>query len=313
MKKTKRARLYFKSNPISTPKDAARILGISARTCRRAKKQLIDEWKLAKSSILHEAPKILLTDIETCMIEGYFWGLYKQRLQPNQIKKEWCILSWAAKWLYSSNIMSDVVNVDEVLVRDDKRIMSSLYSLLNTADIIVAHNLIKFDIRKINSRLLIHGFPPPMPYQMIDTLVQSRKLFAHSSHTQDHLTKLFSVSEKLSTNYQLWKDCMDGDQDALDRMVTYNRGDIRGLEDIFTIMLPWMKGIPNAGLYMDTTETVCVKPGCGNTELTWEGYYYASVNRYRAFRCNKCGGIGRSRVPETSKEKRAGLIVPVAR
>ena len=313
MNKTNTAQQYFNANPNASTRDVSKILGISKRTVRRARQGLREEWKATKGNILPEAPSILMADIETCMIEAYIWALYKQRIQPHQIKKEWSILSWSAKWLYAPNIMSDVVTPTEAINREDKRIMTSLYDLLNQADIIVAHNLVKFDIRKINSRLLFNGFPPPLPYQMIDTLTQSRKLFAHTSHTQDYLTKTYGLNTKLPTDYQLWIDCMHGDQEALDKMVEYNRGDIKGLEDYFSLILPWMRGIPNAGLYMDTDETVCVKPGCGNTELTWEGYYYATVNKYRAFRCDRCGGIGRSRVPETSKDKRKGLIVPVAR
>ena len=60
-------------------------------------------------------PKILLFDIETSLMEVYVWGLYKQFIPHTNIikdkngeEKTWYVLSWAAKWLYDENIISDM-------------------------------------------------------------------------------------------------------------------------------------------------------------------------------------------------------------
>ena len=42
------------------------------------------------------------------------------------------------------------------------------------AHIVVAHNGQAFDIKKINSRLAVHGFDPPSQYKIIDTLEKNK-------------------------------------------------------------------------------------------------------------------------------------------
>lgn len=52
---------------------------------------------------------------------------------------------------------------------DDRDIISSLWDLINKADIVVTHNGNRFDIPRINSRFIIHDLPPTKPYFSIDT------------------------------------------------------------------------------------------------------------------------------------------------
>jgi len=74
------------------------------------------------------APKILLFDIETAMMSIWVWGiLYKQKPQNHQIIEDWFCLSWAGKWLFDDEIMSDIVTPEEALKRDDNRIMGSMW------------------------------------------------------------------------------------------------------------------------------------------------------------------------------------------
>ena len=65
---------------------------------------------------------------------------------------------------------------------------------------------------------MIHGFLPPSPYQMIDTLIHSQKIAAHSSHKLDWLGQLIRNEGKLDTDYDLWVKCEQGDQESLDYM-----------------------------------------------------------------------------------------------
>jgi len=172
-------------------------------------------------------------------------------------------------------------------------------------------------LERLNSRLSANGFlAPPSTYQTIDTLLESRKVFAHTSHTQDYLTKLFKLPEKLKTEYELWIACASGDQEALDRMFEYNKGDIQGLEELYFKIRPWMRKHPNFGLYYDE-DHMSRCPKCGTTDIFWgqspNDYYYTPMGRYRTFRCNECGSIGRDRLTDITKEERAVLVSTVAR
>lgn len=262
---------------------------------------------IAQSNV---AAKVLILDIETSPMEVYTWGLYKQRISPNNVIKDWACLSWAAKWLCDSKIVSKSVNIREASAREDYRIIVDIWKLLDEADIVIAHNAKRFDIRKLNARFLQNGLKPPMPYQVIDTLVESRKAFAFSSNKLDYISNLVDGPAKDETTFDLWKRCVTGDKEALKEMEEYNRQDIVVLEDVYFAIRPWIKSHPNMGLYVESVEPVC--PNCGNTDLTWRGHYYTQAGRYRAFRCY-CGAIGRHRSTNIPKEIRPQMGRSTAR
>lgn len=243
-------------------------------------------------------------------MEVLVWGLYKQRISHENVLKEWAMLSWAAKWLFDDTVMSGVVSSVAAINRDDSEIIQEIWDLLNEADIIIAHNAAKFDVRKLNARFITNHLPPPLPYQVIDTLKVSQRHFAFSSHKLDFLTKMMGLSQKLETNYGLWKRCVAGDSKALDEMVTYNRSDVVALEELYVNLRPWIKSHPNMGLYYDKFEACC--PNCGSTNIDWLGLYTTPAGQYQAFRC-KCGAIGRDRHPNMKPKERSNLTISVAR
>src|SRR5680860_822171 len=90
-------------------------------------------------------PRILLFDIETLPMWIRVWGLYKQRPNIKQIVKDWIVLSWSAKWLDGTEMMSDILTPKEIKDRDDSRICKSIWKLIDEASIIIAHNCNRFD------------------------------------------------------------------------------------------------------------------------------------------------------------------------
>ncbi|RLC68784.1 MAG: RNase H superfamily protein [Chloroflexi bacterium] len=255
-------------------------------------------------------PKILIFDIETAPMEIYTWGLYKQHPQTHQVIKDWSLLSWSAKWLFNDTVYSQRVTGEQAIERDDSSIVKSLWALLDEADLVIGHNAAKFDVRKANLRFALNGLLPPNPYRVIDTLTHSRKVFGSSSFKMDYLNKIFGLSMKIPTNFQLWVDCVKGSNKALKEMETYNRMDVNITEELYLKLRPWMKGHPNVALYINTDETLCTN--CGNEDLEWAGYYFTPAGKYRSFRCNGCGAIGRSRISDLDKESRAKLLLSVA-
>jgi DNA polymerase elongation subunit (family B) len=249
-------------------------------------------------------PKVLLLDIETAIMEVYTYGIYEQVIRPNQIKKDWFVLSWSAKWLYSAEVKSSVVTRREAILRNDKRIISELWDLLNEADIVITHNGNRFDLPKINTRLLIHGFPPPSYYRTIDTLLIARQVFGFTSNKLDYLNKALGIDLKDDMSMEDWIQCSRGNEETLKKMEKYNRGDVVNLEDLYLVVRPWIQNHPNIGVYIQTEDGVC--RNCGSSELNWEGYYYSNTGKYRSFRCN-CGAVGRDKVNLLSNKKRKNL------
>ena len=257
-------------------------------------------------------PKILLLDMETSFMEVRVWGLYKQRIQHTNIINDWFFLSWSAKWLFSAEMLSDVLTPKEAVNKNDKRICESLWELIDKADIIIGHNCNRFDLPKINTRFYLNGLKPPMPYQTIDTLKVAQRNFSFSSNRLDYLGKLMLNHGKIKTDYELWVRCMDGDKDALTEMERYNQEDVRLLEEVYVELRPLVKSHPNLALLMDAKEQCC--PNCGGFEFEeGEGYYTTPQNRYISVRCKICGAVNRKKQSEITSEQRKVMLVPNAR
>lgn len=258
--------------------------------------------------------KILVLDIETAPVRAYVWQAWKQNVMPNQIVSDWFVLTWAAKWLFEDVVYSGALTSKEAKKQDDKRIMKSLWGMLNEADVVIAHNGIDFDIPKINTRFLLHGFMPPLPYQVIDTLKHIRKQFAFTHNKLDYVNQLLELPRKVAhEGMEMWDKCYRGDQEALDKMLEYNVGDVRILEDTYLRIRPWVKPHPNLGLHI-LDETQCTCPNCGSTKMVEEDkHYHTSVNIYLLLRCENCGATARKRQTALTIKQRRHLITPTAK
>jgi len=297
----------------------ANKLGCTNRTVRRHAGPYADRIQrilgIEPKDYKPDKAKILLLDVETAPLEVYVWSL-KQRsgwIPPSNIKKDWSILTWSAKWLFDSEIYSSRVGEDDAFNRKDDSIMQDLWRLLNEANMVVAHNGTNFDVRRVNARLAINGYIPPYPYKIIDTMTMSKRQFDFSSFALDYMNSLFNIGRKEHPGFGVWKAAVEGGQkaeEALGIMRGYCDNDIRILEELYLQVRPWLKGHPNIGLYIGATGNVC--DHCGNDNLDWGGKYFTAAGRFRSFRCGGCGGTGRDRISDLSKEERARLCVPIA-
>ena len=215
------------------------------------------------------------------------------------------MICWSAKWLFGREVLGDCLTSEEAKAQDDRRIVMSLAKLLNEADIVITHNGKKFDLLKINARMLIHRLPPVKPYQNIDTLEVAKKQFGFTSNKLDYLAKILGVDTKLETNFQLWSDCVDGKPEALEYMFKYNNWDVECLEAVYLRLRPWVRNHPNLNLYYECDEPIC--PNCGSKHLTPEGFYYTSVNKYQVFRC-ECGATSRMRTSAVDPEVKEVIL-----
>jgi hypothetical protein len=302
MTKTDKIKVLIKKDPTMQGSVIASAIGCSKRLVRKVKQEMGHGRNL---------PKILIFDIETAPMEVYVWHLWKNTVTPQMVIKDRSMLSWSAKWLFEDKIMGEKVTPVEAVNRTDESILSSLWNLLNEADMVIAHNGNQFDVKISNARFAVAGLLPPMPYKSIDTMLHARKVFGFPSYKLDCLNAYFGLDLKMDhEGMDLWKSCVSGDGAALSTMLKYNKRDVAILEELYLKIRPWMKGHPNIGLYIDTDEAVCTN--CGNEDLSWGGNYYTPAGRYRSFRCESCGAIGRSRTSDLDKETRARLLLSVA-
>lgn len=246
--------------------------------------------------------KILILDIETAPIAGYVFQLWKQNISLSQLLNSgnYFMLTWSAKWLFEDNMMNDRLTGNEALIEDDARITKSMWHLVNEADIIVGHYISGFDAPMLNSRFIMHGLNPPSPYQIIDTKLHASKQFRFPSNKLDYLATQLLGAKKIKTDFELWANCLKGDEMALEQMQLYNDMDTKLAEELYLAIRAYIKPHPNIGLFIESDVPVC--PSCGSKHLTWGNTYYTTMNSYDAFSCDECGSQGRSRKANTSKE-----------
>lgn len=283
-----------------------------ARKIAKRKTGVIIQQHPTRAYVPKDFPKILILDIETSPILAWVWSRWKQDIHLEQTVSEWFMLSWAAKWFLSAEVMSNTLTSSEVIVEEDKRILKPLWELLDEADIIVCHNGNSFDIPKINSRFIINSFPPPSPYKTIDTKIISSIQFGFSSNKLDALAEYFGFQKKKPTTFELWAKCMKGDPQALRYMEEYNKHDVVLLEEIYLKLRPWMKSHPNMGIYSDESKTICSVCGSSNVNPMYDKFYYTQTTKYPVYRCTDCYGITRGRTTVLDKEvkKNLGTSIP---
>ena len=252
--------------------------------------------RFVRSTGLTHNAKILLFDIETAPLEVYTWGLWKQNIHIGQIIKDWNIICWRGKWLFSDKVHGACQTSKEAINRDDKRVTKELWKMIDEADILIAHNLKGFDLKKANTKFLEHGMKPPSPFQMIDTLLEARKHFKFSSNKLDYLCQMLGIGAKLDTGFELWKGCLRGDKKSLNDMYVYCKQDTGILEDLYLKLRPYIKSHPNMGLYLEEDNRSNTCTNCGSKNLMYcSKPYYTQTGKYQTHRCQDCGAIIRSR------------------
>lgn len=250
--------------------------------------------------------KVLILDIETSPNVAYVWRFFKENVSPKQVKENSTILSYAAKWLGEKEVFYDDCRED----LDELGLVLGLAALLDEADVVVAHNGMRFDIPKINTACLRNGVTPPSPFKQVDTLQVVKRQFKFESNSLEHVADHLQLQHKKLAHkkfpgFELWLGCLRGDAEAWNEMREYNINDILTLEDLYLKIRAWVPGHPNAGVYIESDKTVC--PKCGSHHIQWRGYSYTSVGKFHRFRCNDCGGWGRSRTTSYDKDKRKVL------
>lgn len=261
------------------------------------------DWPSIKRS-----PKILIFDIENSYTEIASWGINKQYINKGQILNDWIMISYAAKWLYDEKVYSKVLTSKESIKKTDKRICKGIRDLLEECDIAITYNGNRYDIPKLNTRLIINKISRPSPYKSIDIFQTVSRNFAFTSKSMDYVNYSLNLERKKKTEGMgLWIRCMAGEEKALSEMKTYNIQDVVALQEQYLEIRPWIKNHPNIGLWHESKEPIC--GFCGSTNLKYaDKLYNTTVGLYYSFRCNDCHAPGRTQEKYLSKEKRKSTI-----
>lgn len=240
--------------------------------------------------------KILILDIETAPNIAYVWRFFKENVGAKQVIENSYMLSFAAKWLGEEQVY-----YEDLSNQHEKDMLLVLAALLDSADIVVAHNGDGFDLPHIQGRFLLHGIQPPSPYKQVDTVKVARKEFNFPSNSLEYLTNVLDLpvkkgGHKKFPGFELWLGVLRNDPEAWAEMKEYNIDDIRALECLYLKMLPFMRFHPNVAAFESHDEPVC--PKCGSNHMQYRGYAYTNVGKYHRLHCQSCGGWSRERLRE---------------
>lgn len=172
-------------------------------------------------------------------------------------------------------------------VNDDKEICKAAYDVLKDADVVITHNGKRFDWRLLQTRLLIHSLPVLPNIIHIDTCSESKKSLFAFNNRLNTLAKCFSIRKKVEhEGWELWVKVHARVESAMKKMTTYCKGDVLTLEELFTVMRPLIKGMPNQNQF---TEDACC-PKCGSEKLHARGFAATKDKILRRMQCMDCKG-----------------------
>jgi uncharacterized protein YprB with RNaseH-like and TPR domain len=306
-------------------RSACLILGLNRSTIQRYIKSVLEseeiketvlgvqnqndytDWQSKPKPELCNKPRICFYDIETSLAKSYHFQQWKVNLSQKQKIQESHLLSHAWAW-GDGEVTGSILTREEMLAHDPERLVLECWSLLDNCDILVAHNGKRFDVKKVNSYFLQYGMPPPSPYRVIDTLLVAKQKFALPFNSLAYLAEFLDVEQKIDTGgVDLWIQCDQGSQEALDKMNEYCMGDIVTLRGVYNRLIGWSNDGVNLALYSDHGASC---PHCSSDDVSViQGKYSHTVARkYQAYRCNGCGAVLRSNRKEGSSNSLVRVV-----
>jgi len=233
--------------------------------------------------------KRLFFDIETSYVKANLWRQGKQYVRPEQIVTEKKIICISYKWQGENKVYS--VQWDDK--HSDKKLVKDFVKILGQADEIIAHNGDRFDIKELRTRAILNGVLMFPKYRTLDTLKKARKYFNFTSNKLDLLGNYFNVGRKLDhEGFTLWEKTVEGtkaeQKKYLAKMVSYCEQDVILLEDVFSVLTPYIDHNTNLAVLKGGRKWQC--PECASksvklshTDTTPMGY----IKRYMTCKCKK--------------------------
>jgi DNA polymerase elongation subunit (family B) len=233
---------------------------------------------------MEKTPKIIIWDIETSPIVSYTWNLFPKYLSHDNIVEDWFIICGAWKELGSKKV--EAVSIKKL--GDDYEVVKKLRDTLADADIIVHHYGDKFDLKKLNARLIYHGLQPLPKIHTVDTKKEASKIASFSSNRLDYLSKYLIGEGKIHVDFNLWVDIMKGSKSALKEMVQYNKVDVIRCEEVYVKLRPYMKNHPHSGVIAEKPRFGSCKC-CGSERLKKNGIRTTAAGiRKQEVQCKDC-------------------------
>lgn len=278
-------------------KEVAAQLNLSPRQARSVFAQHIEPAVLSaqtaptkvtqqmQPSVKGRAIRRLFWDIETSPNKVLSWRVgYKINIDHDNIIEERRIVTIAYKWEGEKEVYALSWDKNQ----DDRAMLIKFLEVANEADELVHHNGDSFDLPWFKTRCLFHGLTTIPDYKTIDTLQWARRNFLFNSNKLDYIASFLGFGHKIKTDFGLWKKVLNGDEKALQDMLTYNKRDVELLERVWKRLQAVVKTKSHAGVLQGSAKWTCPRDGSTNVKLSKTRATAGGVIQYQ-MQCLDCG------------------------
>lgn len=235
-------------------------------------------------------PRILFFDTENAPNIAATWGVCDQNIRYSDLAYEWFFISGQWAWDDSKQINTvSLLDNDKLFKKDfrnDYHVVKTLRDVISEADIVVGHNIVGHDLKKLSAKIIEHGLKPLVMPQIVDTYTWSKR-HGFTSRSLKNLCKKLKLTQKLDHEPGLFLLAAMGDREAIKKIVKYGKGDIPTVRDLYYRLRPYADKHPNMNLYRGAGINCC--PNCGSTEYKENGHRYSLTTKMKRYKCNSCG------------------------
>lgn len=221
--------------------------------------------------------KILVIDIEWSPALAYVWRFWDENIQPDQLIDHGGMLCFCAHWHGSKEFM-----FFSKWEHGRVGMAQAALDLLNEADAVVHFNGDRYDMPKITGEILLAGLAPPPKVASID-LLKAVKKFGFNMNRLAYIGPLLGVGGKMKhQGFNLWKDVLNGDAKAQNKMAKYCIQDVRMTAKLYDKIRPFITNHPVLRTGLDTC------PACASKKTQKRGFSYTRSFRIQRNQCTDC-------------------------
>lgn len=226
----------------------------------------------------------LIADIEVTPNIVYTWNTgFKLMVPVENIIRERAIICIGYKFEHEKTV--HCLKWDK---GDDKKMLKEFAKVLESCEEIIGHNIDKFDLPWIRTRCIYHGIPLSPYLKGVDTLKLARKSFRFNSNKLNYIAQFLGVGAKTLTGYSLWKDVVEGDEKAVDKISRYCKNDVLITERVYHALESYGRLFTHAGVLAGKSKVSCPKCASENTQRRGVRVSAAGV-RSPILHCRDCG------------------------
>lgn len=236
-------------------------------------------------------PKVLLFDIEIVatpserLTEYLYTKQYKEINRIMMGAEIATIICIGYKWLGEKKLHCiDVISSPAKKGQQpDYEVLRKFSEIANEADVMVGHYSTGFDLKFVQSRLLINDLLILPPHRHFDTCMIAAKKLHLASNRLDDIAKTLNVKHRKvdKGGWKWWLALAKGDMSPMKPMIKYCMMDVQVLEDIFLKLRPLITNYP------DLQRGVC--PQCKSTRLQKRGTIILKSKTKERLQCQDCG------------------------